>query len=153
MLARCLTTLLPPMTLAAAIDTTRIYRVARRIGSRTTVLTTRPCRVPGTPGAPGILLSDERPGPSFACATRSPTFLLTAHPCRPRLAALHYGWTTHWAHGASVRSPDRTALTRASVGERVCQYFTVGLGPDQDRTWHDDRSRRVCSRCQQAEGR
>jgi magnesium chelatase family protein len=43
MLARRLTTILPAMTLAEAIETTRIHRVAGRTGDRTAVVTTRPC--------------------------------------------------------------------------------------------------------------
>jgi magnesium chelatase family protein len=49
MLARPLTTILPAMTLAEAIETTRIHRVAGRTGARTAVVTARPCRVPITP--------------------------------------------------------------------------------------------------------
>jgi magnesium chelatase family protein len=44
MLARRLTTILPEMSLAEAIETTRIHRVAGLTGDRTTVVTTRPCR-------------------------------------------------------------------------------------------------------------
>jgi magnesium chelatase family protein len=46
MLARRLTTILPEMTLAEAIATTRIPRVAGLTGRRTAVVTTRPCRAP-----------------------------------------------------------------------------------------------------------
>jgi magnesium chelatase family protein len=46
MLARRLTTILPAMTLAEAIDTTRIHRVAGLTGDRTALVTTRPCRAP-----------------------------------------------------------------------------------------------------------
>jgi magnesium chelatase family protein len=46
MLARRLTTILPAMTLAEAIETTRIHRVAGRTGGRTALVTTRPCRAP-----------------------------------------------------------------------------------------------------------
>jgi MoxR-like ATPase len=46
MLARRLTTLLPAMTLAAALATTRLHRGAGRTGARTAVVTTRPCRAP-----------------------------------------------------------------------------------------------------------
>src|SRR5215211_6454207 len=46
MLARRLTTILPPMTLAEAIETTRIDRVAGLTGDRTALVTTRPCRAP-----------------------------------------------------------------------------------------------------------
>ena len=46
MLARRLTTILPAMTLAEAIETTRIHRVAGRTGDRTALVTTRPFRAP-----------------------------------------------------------------------------------------------------------
>jgi magnesium chelatase family protein len=46
MLARRLTTILPAMTLAEAIETTRIHRVAGLTGNRTAWVTTRPCRAP-----------------------------------------------------------------------------------------------------------
>jgi MoxR-like ATPase len=45
-LGRWLTTILPALTLAEAIETTRIHRVAGLTGSRTAVVTTRPFRVP-----------------------------------------------------------------------------------------------------------
>jgi magnesium chelatase family protein len=45
-LARRLTTILPAMTLAEAIETTRIHRVAGRTGDRTALVTTRPFRAP-----------------------------------------------------------------------------------------------------------
>ena len=44
--ACCLTTSLPAMTLAEAIETTRIHRVAGFTGDRTALVTTRPCRAP-----------------------------------------------------------------------------------------------------------
>jgi magnesium chelatase family protein len=46
MLARWRTTILPAMTFAEAIDTTRIHRVAGRTGARTAWVMTRPCRAP-----------------------------------------------------------------------------------------------------------
>jgi magnesium chelatase family protein len=46
MLARRLTTILPDLTLAEALETTRIHRVAGRTGRRPAVVTTRPCRAP-----------------------------------------------------------------------------------------------------------
>src|SRR5919109_1561327 len=46
MLARRLTTIRPAMTLAEAIETTRIHSVAGLTGARTAVVTTRPCRAP-----------------------------------------------------------------------------------------------------------
>ena len=44
MLARRLTTILPAMTLAEAIETTRIHRVADLTGNRPAWVTTRPRR-------------------------------------------------------------------------------------------------------------
>ena len=44
MLARRLTTILPAMTLAEAIVTTRIHRVAGLTGNGKTLVTTRPFR-------------------------------------------------------------------------------------------------------------
>jgi magnesium chelatase family protein len=46
MLARRLTTILPAMSLAEALETTRIPRVAGRTGARTAMVTTRPFRAP-----------------------------------------------------------------------------------------------------------
>jgi magnesium chelatase family protein len=45
-LARRLTTILPAMTLAEAIETTRIHRGVGLTGDRTAWVTTRPCRAP-----------------------------------------------------------------------------------------------------------
>jgi magnesium chelatase family protein len=46
MLARRLTTIRPAMTLAEAIDTTRMHRVAGLTGARTALVTTRLFRAP-----------------------------------------------------------------------------------------------------------
>jgi magnesium chelatase family protein len=46
LLARRLTTILPAMTLAEAIETAGIHRVAGLTGDRTALVTTRPCRAP-----------------------------------------------------------------------------------------------------------
>src|SRR4029453_16170709 len=46
MLDRRLTTILPAMTLAEALETTRIHRVAGLTGDRTALVTTRPFRAP-----------------------------------------------------------------------------------------------------------
>jgi hypothetical protein len=45
-LARRLTTILPAITLAEAIEATRLHRVAGLTGDRTALVTTRPCRAP-----------------------------------------------------------------------------------------------------------
>jgi magnesium chelatase family protein len=46
MLARRLATLVPEMTLAEAIETTRLHRVAGWTGRHTAFITTRPFRAP-----------------------------------------------------------------------------------------------------------
>jgi magnesium chelatase family protein len=46
MLARRRTTILPAMSLAEALETTRIHRVAGRTGARTALVPMRPCRTP-----------------------------------------------------------------------------------------------------------
>jgi magnesium chelatase family protein len=81
MLARRLTTMLPAMTLAEALETTRIHRVAGRTVDCTALVTTCPSRAPhhtisdagliggghvATPGDVslahhGVLLLDEQP--------------------------------------------------------------------------------------------
>jgi magnesium chelatase family protein len=79
--ARRLTTLVPAMTLAEAVETTRLHRVAGLTGRPTAFVPTRPCRAPHHPIADvgwsgggqrpmpgevsrahhGILFLDERP--------------------------------------------------------------------------------------------
>jgi magnesium chelatase family protein len=46
MLARRVATVLPTMSLAEALETTRIHSVAGLTGDRTALVTTRPCRAP-----------------------------------------------------------------------------------------------------------
>jgi magnesium chelatase family protein len=46
MLAHRLTTILPAMRLAEALETTRIHRIAGLTGTRTAVVSTRPFRAP-----------------------------------------------------------------------------------------------------------
>ena len=58
MLARRLTTILPAMTLAEAIETTRIHRVAGLTGDRTALVTIRPCRAPHQTIADAGLIGD-----------------------------------------------------------------------------------------------
>jgi magnesium chelatase family protein len=62
--ARRLTTLLPAMTPPEAIETTRLHRVAGRTGSRTALVTTRPCRAPHhTLSAVGLIGGGQVPRP------------------------------------------------------------------------------------------
>jgi magnesium chelatase family protein len=77
MLARRLTTILPAMILAEAIEITRMHRVAGRTGSRTAVITTRPFRAPHTSSDVGLIGGGQVPMPGevslahpSACACR-----------------------------------------------------------------------------------
>jgi magnesium chelatase family protein len=64
MLAQRLTTILPAMTLAEALETTRIHRVAGRTGDRTAWVTTRPFRAPHhTLSDAGLIGGDHVPMP------------------------------------------------------------------------------------------
>ena len=64
MLARRLTTILPAMTLADALETTRIQCVAGLTGDRTALVRTRPCRAPHHPiSAVGLIGGGQVPMP------------------------------------------------------------------------------------------
>jgi magnesium chelatase family protein len=64
MLARRLTTILPAMTLAEAIEAMRIHRVTGLMGTRTAVVTARPCRAPHhTISAVGLIGGGHVPMP------------------------------------------------------------------------------------------
>jgi magnesium chelatase family protein len=64
MLARRLTTILPAMTLAEAIETTRILCVAGLTGARMALVTSRPCRTPPpTISAVGLIGGGHIPMP------------------------------------------------------------------------------------------
>jgi magnesium chelatase family protein len=63
-LARRLTTLLPAMRLAEALETTCLHRVAGRTGARTTLVTTRPFRAPHhTISDVGLICGGQVPTP------------------------------------------------------------------------------------------
>jgi Magnesium chelatase, subunit ChlI len=59
-LARRLTTILPAMPHADALETTRLHRVAGRTGARPALVTRRPCRAPHRP------ISDVARNPSIS---------------------------------------------------------------------------------------
>jgi magnesium chelatase family protein len=84
MLARRLTTILPAMTLAEAIETTRIYRVAGLTGDRTALVTTRPFRAPPhTISEVGLLGGGPVPMPSEVSRAHHGALCLDEFPeCR-----------------------------------------------------------------------
>ena len=74
MLARRLTTILPAMTLAEAIETTRLHRVAGLTGARPEVVTARPCRAPPhTISDVGVIGGGQVPRPGGVSLAHSPS--------------------------------------------------------------------------------
>jgi magnesium chelatase family protein len=85
MLAPRLTTILPAMTLAEAIETTRIHRVAGLTGGRTALVTTRPCRAPHHTISDGGLVGRGRvPLPGEGWRAHHGVFSLDGLPDRSR---------------------------------------------------------------------
>jgi magnesium chelatase family protein len=84
MLARRLTTVVPAMALAEALETTRIHRVAGLTGDRTALVTTRPCRVPHHPISDvGLIGGGHLPMPSEVSLAHNSVLFLDEQPeCR-----------------------------------------------------------------------
>src|SRR5262247_2261260 len=84
MLARRLTTILPAMTLAEAIETTRIHSVAGLTGARTALVTTRPFRAPHhTISDAGLIGGGHVPMPGDVSLAHNGMLFLDAWPeCR-----------------------------------------------------------------------
>jgi magnesium chelatase family protein len=84
MLARRLTTILPIMTLAEAIETTRIHSVAGLTGDRKALVTTRPCRAPHHPiSEAGRIGGGHVPRPGEGSLAHHGVLCLDARPeCR-----------------------------------------------------------------------
>ena len=85
MLARRLTTILPVMRLAEALDATRLHRVGGRTGAHAAVVTTRLCRAPPHASADVELIG----GPQPAVIARGPSSSSWSRPSsshgRPRV--------------------------------------------------------------------
>jgi magnesium chelatase family protein len=84
MLARRLTTILPAMSLAEAIETTCIHRVAGLTGARTALVTTRRFRAsPQTISAVGLLGGGHLPTPGEVSRAHHGRLVLDERPeCR-----------------------------------------------------------------------
>jgi magnesium chelatase family protein len=84
MLARRLTTILPAMTLAEVLETTRLHRVAGRTGNRRAWVTTRPCRAPHHAISDvGLIGGDPVPLPGEVSPAHNGVRCLDARPeCR-----------------------------------------------------------------------
>jgi hypothetical protein len=104
MMARRLTTIVPAMRLADALETRRIPRVAGRTGARTALVTTRPCRAPHHTIADVRLIGGQIPRPDDGSLAHHGMFL-KATSRLPRLACLTSGGI-EGAHLLAVLPPD-----------------------------------------------
>jgi magnesium chelatase family protein len=69
------------MTLAEAIETARIYRVAGLTGERTALVTTRPCRAPHhTISDVGLIVGGHVPMPGEVSLAHNGVLFLDARP-------------------------------------------------------------------------
>ena len=75
-------TILPAMTLAEAIETTRIHRVAGLIGDRTALVPPSPCRAPHHTIS-DVGLAGGRPSAEAAAPRQSPLSSLGRPTVRP----------------------------------------------------------------------
>jgi hypothetical protein len=133
MLARRLTTILPAMTLAEAIETTRIHRVAGLTGDRTALVTTRPCRAPHhTISDAGLIGGRHVPMPGEVSLAHHEVRCLEARPACGRYVL--EGWRPPLEGGVIYRqSPARHRP--ASVG-RPCVTNAAWFPPRETRGPH-----------------
>jgi magnesium chelatase family protein len=84
MLARRLPTILPVMSLAEVLETTRLYCVPALTGTCTALVTTRPCRAPHhTISAVGLIGGGHVPMPGDVSLAHHSVLFLDAWPeCR-----------------------------------------------------------------------
>jgi magnesium chelatase family protein len=81
MLARRLTTIRPAMTLAEALETTRVHRVAGLTGDRTALVTICPFRVPHhTISDVGLIGGGHVPMPGYVSLAHHGVLCLDALP-------------------------------------------------------------------------
>jgi magnesium chelatase family protein len=87
MLARRFTTILPAMSLAEALETTRIHRIAGLTGARTAWVTTRPFRTPHHPiSDAGLIGGGHVPMPGDVSQAHYAVLFLDELPeCRRRV--------------------------------------------------------------------
>jgi predicted ATPase with chaperone activity len=83
MLARRLTTILPTMTLAEALETTRMHRVAGLTGARRAGVATRPCHAPPHTVCPVGPLGGGHQPPAKGCLGNSSQAPSGANHCAP----------------------------------------------------------------------
>jgi Magnesium chelatase, subunit ChlI len=127
MLARRLTTILPAMTLAEALETTGLHRVAGLTGDRTAVVTTRPFHAPHqTIADVGLIGGGQVPTPGDASRAHHSILFLDELPgfCRPVVEVLRQPLNAGVRKPISSRTPllswlwpcERRASGRSWVG-------------------------------------
>jgi hypothetical protein len=125
MLARRLMTILPAMTLAEALDTTRIHRVAGRTDGRTALVTSRPCRAPHHPisdvGRSGGV---QVPLPGKAPLTHHSILFLTSGRSANAMSSLGCG-----SHFTSLLVLMELALLGARVNAAPAEPATRSVEP------------------------
>jgi hypothetical protein len=128
MLARRLTTLLPAMSLAEAIDTTRIHRVAGLTGGRAAFVTTRPFRAPHhTISAVGLIGGGQVPMPGEVSRAHHGVLCLDELPeCRRHGLA---GLRQPLEDGVTKSPPPGCPGSRCSSRNR-CRVATI-TGPTE----------------------
>jgi magnesium chelatase family protein len=137
--ARRLTTILPAMTIAEAIETTRIHRVAGLTCDRTPLVTTRPCRAPHqTISDAGLIGGGHVPMPGEVSLAHNGVLFLDAWPefrrhvlevlRQPLEESVTYIQSRGRDESSCVRRLGGTAYDRSGLGQR-----TVAAHYDCDR--------------------
>ena len=127
MLVRRLTTTLPAMTLAEAIETTRIPRVAGLTSGRTAFVTTRPFRAPHhTIADVGLIGGGQRPLPGEVSLAHHGILFLDALPelqNPPGVTGSNGSYT-----GCTVRRAGRLITRCAGLTTPAWPICVSGLG-------------------------
>ena len=112
-LARRLTTILPAMTLAEALEPTRLHRVAGLTGDRTALVTARPCRAPHhTVSAVGLIGGGQVPLPGdVSRAPHGVRFLDALPECRRQVLEA-------WRQPLETGVAEIASLALQGIGEK-----------------------------------
>jgi magnesium chelatase family protein len=133
MLARRLTTILPAMTLAEALETTCIHRVAGLTGDRTALVTSRPFRAPyHTISDVGLIGGGHVPMPGEVSRAHNGVLFLDERPEFRRhvlevLRQLLEDGITRIQSPARPKSPYFSRLSSSGHGYEGCGPRTVAV--------------------------
>ena len=127
MLARRLTTILPAMSLAEALETTRIHRVAGLTGERTAVVTTRPFRAPHhTISDVGLLGGGQVPMPGEVSLAHNGALF-------PEVIGVAFGILYHPTHVGRLLKALRWSPQKSM--RRACQRDEAAIARWRTETW------------------